>query len=97
MKSHHVACVPLRRRAVECTEHGAKGLAALAGVSCNCGVELRGFFFELDFDVNNKRRHTQHDAKHTIARTAIFFIAGRPSSAVVVVAEPPPLQTLCMD
>ena len=27
--------------------------------------------FELNFDVNrNKRRHTQHDAKHTIARTA---------------------------
>ena len=48
--------------------HGAKGLAALAGVSCNCVV---GRIF--------------------------FFIAGRPSSAVVVVAEPPPLQTLCMD
>ena len=29
------------------------------------------FFFELDFVVNrNKRRHTRHDAKHTIARTA---------------------------
>ena len=26
-------------------------------------------FFELDFVVN-KRRHTQHDVKHTIARTA---------------------------
>ena len=31
-----------------------------------------GYFFELDFVVN-KRRHTQHDVKHTIARTALFF------------------------
>ena len=30
---------------------------------------LLQFFFELDFVVN-KRRHTQHDVKHTIARTA---------------------------
>ena len=33
------------------------------------------FFFELDFVVNrNKRRHTRHDAKHTIAPCSFFFL-----------------------
>ena len=32
-------------------------------------ADRQAFLFELDFVVN-KRRHTQHDVKHTIARTA---------------------------
>ena len=45
------------------------------------------FFFELDFVVNRyKRRHTRHDAKHTIARTAPYLA---PAPAAPPTPAPP--------
>ena len=44
-------------------------------------------FFELDFVVNRyKRRHTRHDAKHTIARTAPYLA---PAPAAPPTPPPP--------
>ena len=61
------------RNTLECLAFGCLSVAShLDGIVKGGGWRLLYFeWFELDFDVNrNKRRHTQHDAKHTIARTA---------------------------
>ena len=50
-------------------------------------VSPKKIFFELDFVVNRyKRRHTRHDAKHTIARTAPYLA---PAPAAPPTPAPP--------